>query len=149
MDLPASLGRTQIAIAVAVLAVMGLMAVPFTTSCGKKNHLADIQRDAEDLRQAELRHKEAFSEYVAAEDAPRSQMAVNEAPVNWVGTSGFDKLSWAPGNSAEVWASYRVVRTQQGFTVTAKCDLDGDGRTAVFTATESQPAKLETPNGVY
>ena len=149
MDLPASLGRTQIAIAVAVLAIMGLMAVPFTTSCGKKNHLADIQQNAEDLRQAELRHKDAFSEYIAAEDAPRAQTAVNGLAVSWEGTRGFDRLSWAPGNVAEVWASYRVVRTESGFTVTAKCDLDGDGRMAVFTATESQPAQLETPHGVY
>jgi type II secretory pathway pseudopilin PulG len=142
------IGRTEIIIGVAVVAVLVLIAVPLGLNMGKKSKRSEVRLNVDSIRLLEMTHKDAFDEYVSADPAPRGPTEVDPNAVPWVPTEGFVKLSWQP-EQAEVRGSYSVSANRKGFTVTGTCDIDGDGRRAVFTATESQGATLTTEESVY
>ena len=69
--------------------------------------------------------------------------------MKWTPSNGFKKLSWAPKNKDQVYGSYQVVATNEGFEVTGAADLDGDGNRAVYTADKDNNAKATTGENVY
>lgn len=141
-------GRTEILIGVAVLAVLVLISVPLGVSMSKKSARAEVPLNVDAIRTAELEYRSAFSDFVGAEAAPRPAHAVNGEAVPWTPSEGFRKLSWAP-EQEQVYGSYQVTTTPDGFKVTGVCDVDGDGQTARFEATQDQPAVMITDAGVY
>jgi len=143
-----NIGRNEILVGVAVLAVAILIVVPIFVSSNKSSRLDEIRENVEAIRQAELQYHDAFGSYVSADSAPRPQHAVDPNPVAWAPTEGFRKLSWAPGSDA-VLGSYQVQADKQDFKVIGACDVDGDGTKAVFEATRDEPAHAVTPSGVY
>ena len=144
-----NIGRNElILIGAVVLAVALLVLVPFLLSSGKAEHREECRLQVEAIRQAELQYQEAFGEFVGAEPAPRAPTAVGPEPVAWQPTEGFRKLSWAP-EAEEVYGSFQVAATREGFTVTGTCDVDGDGERAVFQATKDEEAHAVTASSVY
>lgn len=143
-----NVGRNEILVGVAVLAVALLIVVPIFVSSNKSSRLDDIRENVEAIRQAELQYHDAFGSFVSADPAPRPQHAVDPNPVAWSPSEGFRKLSWAPEGGA-VLGSYQVQADKDGFKVIGACDVDGDGAKAVFEASKDQPAHAVTPSGVY
>ena len=142
------IGRTELIIGAAVVAVLLLIAIPLGLNMSKKSKRAEVRLNVDSIRTVELAHKEAFEEYVSAEVAPRAANTVNADAVPWVPSKGFIKLSWAP-EQEKVRGAYGVVTTKDGFTVTGTCDVDGDGKKAVFQANSSTSAALKTDESIY
>lgn len=143
-----NIGRNEILIGVAVLAVAILILVPFLLSSNKSSRRDEVEALVNAIRQAEIDYHDAFGEYVSAEAAPRPPHAVGPEPVAWNPTEGFRKLSWAP-EADEVYGSYQVQADKHGFKIIGSCDVDGDGERAVFEATQEQAAQRTTASGVY
>jgi type II secretory pathway pseudopilin PulG len=143
-----NIGRNEILVGVAILAVAILIVVPIFVSSNKSSRLDEIRTNVEAIRQAELQYEEAFGAFVSADSAPRAQHVVDPNPVPWAPSEGFRKLSWAP-DTETVLGSYQVQAEKQGFKVIGACDVDGDGTKAVFEATRDEPAHAVTPSGVY
>lgn len=143
-----NIGRNEILIGVAVLAVAILIVVPVVVSSSKSSRLEEVERNVEAIRAAEIDYHNAFGEFVSAEAAPRAPHAVDPNPVPWAPSEGFRKLSWAPETDTVI-GSYQVQADKDGFKVIGACDVDGDGERAVFEATADAPAHAVTSSGVY
>ncbi|MEQ1508756.1 MAG: hypothetical protein ABMB14_41395 [Myxococcota bacterium] len=143
-----TIGRNEILIGVAVLAVAILVVVPIVVSSSKSSRLEELETNVNAIRQAELQYHDAFTEYVSADAAPRPPHAVDPNPVPWAPTEGFRKLSWAPDGDAVI-GSYQVQADKNGFKVIGACDVDGDGERAVFEATQDEVAHAITGSGIY
>lgn len=143
------IGRNEILIGVAVIALLLLIAVPFGISKSKKTRRAEVPLIVKAIHQAEVDHHAAFGGYQECEAAPRAMHAVTKDPVPWKSNRGYDKLSWKP-ESAEVYGAYKVEATGDGFTVTGACDIDGDGERALFTAgKDDADAVMSTEANIY
>lgn len=143
-----NVGRSQVLVGVAVLAVAILIIVPIVVSNSKSNRLEELEKNVNAIRIAEIEYRQAFGEYVSADAAPRAPHAVDGNPVPWVPSNGFRKLSWAPDDE-QVIGSYQVQADKDGFKVIGACDVDGDGERAIYEATHEQQAHAVTGAGVY
>ena len=143
-----NIGRNEILVGVAILVVAVLIVVPIFVSSNKSSHLDEVLQNVEAIRQAELQYKEAFGDYVSADAAPRAPHLVNTTGVEWAGTEGFRKLSWAPA-AATVLGSYQVQADKAGFKVVGTCDMDGDGTRATVEATAGEAAHVVSAAGIY
>lgn len=144
-------GRNEILIGVAVVALLLLIAVPFGISKSKKSRRAEVPLLVKAIHQAETDYKAAFSAegYVNCEAAPRPMHAVDKNPVPWASNRGYDRLAWAP-EGAEVYGAYKVTVEGDGFVVNGACDIDGDGERALFKAAKDDTeAVMETEASVY
>lgn len=142
------IGRTEILIGVAVVAVLALIAVPLGLNRAKNSKLSEVPLNVDLIRVSEIDYHSAFSKYVPATAAPREPHAVDTELIKWVPSPGFEKLSWAP-EGGEVRGSYQVRTTDDGFEVEGACDVDGDGQRAIFKATKDATAAATTASGVY
>lgn len=143
------IGRTEVLIGVAVVAVLGVIALALFGDVGRKAASQEAPMLVDSIRDFEFAYQEPFGEYVSADAAPRAPHEVDQRPVPWTSNAGFDKLGWAPEDVEEVYGSYRVSATSTGFTVTGVTDVDGDGERASYVATEQEKAKATTPSNVY
>jgi hypothetical protein len=143
-----NIGRNEILIASAVVAVLILVAVPLLLSGNRDGQLAEVPLNVNAIRIAEIQYHDAFGDYIAADAAPRPLHAVDATAVPWEPSRGFKRLSWSP-ETAEVVGSYAVTVTEEGFTVVGACDVDGDGSRATFEATLQAEAKATSAEGVY
>jgi type II secretory pathway pseudopilin PulG len=141
-------GRTEILVALAIVAVLALITVPVIWSMSRKSRRDEVRENVDSIRKAEIEHMQAFNEYVSADAAPRAPHAVDAQSVPWVATDGFQRLGWAPAESS-LRGSYSVTATRDGFTVHGSCDVDGDGHRALYEATDDEPTTLTTDAGVY
>ncbi len=131
--------QRRLAMGVALVGVLGLVAVPAAIVVHRRLQLNKVLADVDDLRRAELHHRDTFGDFVAADPAPRPPYAVDATSVPWRSNEGFTRLGWRP-LYPEVHATYRVTLTAKGFVASAACDLDGDGERARVEATESSAA---------
>lgn len=143
-----NLGRNEILIGIAVVAVLILVAIPLLLSGSKQGQIAEVPLNVNGIRTAEIQYHDAFNEYVSAESAPRPPHAVDPTPVEWVPSRGFKRLSWEP-ETPTVVGSYSVTATSDGFTVFGACDVDGDGARATFEATLTAEAAATSDANVY
>lgn len=142
------IGRTEILIGVAVLAVAALVVVPLVVSVTRSRRAREVEVTVERIRLAELRHHELFGAYVPAASAPRAPEEVDPTAVPWTPTEGFRQLAVAP-DRMEVIGSYQVQVEGDSFKVIGTCDADGDGTRAVYEATPDRPVHAVTDPGVY
>lgn len=142
------IGRTEILVGLALLAVLALIVVPLVWSMARRSRREEVAENVEAIRQRELDNMRTFSEYLAADAAPRPPHTVNGDAVPWVPTPGFERLGWAPSES-EVRGSYSVTVANGDFVVRGSCDVDGDGHRAIYEATSTRPAALTTDASVY
>jgi hypothetical protein len=151
-DVRRGIGRTEVLIGVAVIAVLGLIAVPLVLSSGKNGARNEVPLFVNSIREAELAYQKPFGEYVSAAPAPRAISSLDGNAVAWTSNEGFDKIGWSPEKklgTSEIYGSYKVSATNTGFTITGTCDLDGDGERAIWIATEKEEAKPTTAANVY
>lgn len=141
-------GRTEILVGLAVLAVLVLITVPLIWSMARRSRREEVAENVEAIRQRELENMRTFSEYLAADAAPRPPHTVNSDPVPWVPSPGFQRLGWAPSES-DVRGSYSVTVAGGEFVVRGSCDVDGDGHRAIYEATADKPASLTTDASIY
>lgn len=143
-------GRNMIALMIGIGAAIVIIGIGvfFVGQQGPTGQLDHVLAQVDAIRQAELDHHEAFGSYVSAEAAPRAPEAVDATAVPWEASDGFRRLSWAPEREEEVYASYAVALSGEGFRITGVVDLDGDGTPAVIEATHEAPASATTPSGV-
>lgn len=141
-------GRTEAMIGVAVISLIGLVAVPLSVNMAQKAKRNELVINVESLRTVVVAHHDAFQEYVNAAAAPRPNFEVNATPMPWAPSDGFKKLSWAP-EQPEVLGSYSVTVTSDGFKIIGTSDIDEDGIRAIVEASTSSPARLVTDDAVY
>ncbi len=143
------IGRTEILIGVAVIAVLALIAVPLGLNRAKNSKRSEVPLNVDAIRIAEIEYQSAFDKYIPATAAPREAHAVDAELVTWVPSDGFKKLSWAP-KTEEVRGAYQVSTTDADFSVQGACDVDGDGERAIYTSTsKDEAATATTGSGVY
>ena len=143
------IGRNEILIGVAVVAILLLIAIPIGINNSQKSRRAEVPLLVQSIHKAEVEYKSAFEEYIACKAAPRPMHAVTEEAVAWTPSEGFTTLSWAP-ESTEVYGAYTVKLTDGGFVVEGACDVDGGGERAIFSADQdAAEATLKTAEGIY
>lgn len=142
-------GRTELAIGAAVVAVLVLVTLPLMTRTGTASRRAEVPLNVDHIRTAQLTHFSAFAEYVSAEPAPRRPEEVDDKPVPWAPSRGFKTLAWEPEATEQMWGSYSVKASKAGFEVFGTCDTDGDGRRASWVATHEKPAERTSAEDVY
>lgn len=145
------IGRTEVLIGAAVVGVLGLIAVPLFMSVGKNSSREEVPLVVDSLRQAQLFHHKQFGEYVAIESGPQAPTTVGPRGVPWKTNAGFTALGWDPSSVglSELYGSYKVSVTDDGFKITGTCDVDGDGERATYEATVEDEAKAITPSNVF
>jgi Tfp pilus assembly protein PilE len=148
MEGPRGIGRVEVAIGVAVVAIVAVIAIPLGMGASRSSKRAEVPLNVDAIRTAEITQREAFDEYVSAKTAPRDPTTLDARAVPWEPSSGFVKLAWKPVQ-AEVYGTYSVTATADGFTVVGTCDVDGDGERAEFRATQDENARMVTPEDVY
>ena len=153
MSLMDGIGRNQILIGAGVLVALVVISVPLVRSMNRSGARAEVGVLVESIRQAELVQGESFQAegYISAGWAPRQPTALSADTVQWQGNQGFTSLGWSPVKEGYEWVrgTYKVAATRDGFTVTGKCDIDGDGVPAVWEATQDSPATQITDPSVY
>ena len=132
----------------AILAVLVLITVPLVWSLARRARREEVAENVEAIRQRELENMRTFTEYLAADAAPRPPHTVDGDPVPWVASPGFARLGWAP-SEPEVRGSYSVTVSGGDFVVRGACDVDGDGHRAIYEATAARAAALTTDASVY
>jgi hypothetical protein len=146
--MPFEIGRTHIIIGAAVLLVILAITLPLLGSVNQKSLRAEVPKNVNQIREAEITYNEAFESYVSAEAAPRDPLKVDSIAVPWEPSAGFRKLSWSP-EEAEVRGSYTVAARGDDFTVTGVCDVDDDKNLARFEATVATEAESKTDISIF
>ena len=143
------IGRNEIIIGVAAVAVLLLITVPLALNSANKSARGEVPLTIASIRTAQIEYQSAFGEYVACEAAPRAMHAVTAEPVAWTTSPGFKKLSWAP-EGTEIYGAYTVKLEGDTFVVNGACDVDGDGTRALFKASrdDAEPVML-SESSVY
>ncbi|MBN2801071.1 MAG: hypothetical protein JXX28_18175 [Deltaproteobacteria bacterium] len=148
MDFLKNLGRTEWLIAGGVVALLVLITIPLMLTGSKKTGRAELPLMVDAIRTAEITYRDAYGDYVGSPATPRPVAALDAEPAAWVSTPGFTKLHWSPPTE-QVYGSYEVQVTPEGFTVIGRADLDGDGIVAVYKATQDKNAFRVTGEDVY
>lgn len=131
------IGRTEIIVGVAVVAVLVLIAVPLVMGMSSKSSRTEVPMIVDAIRQAELDYHRQFGDFVSAEPSPRMPHEVNGNPVAWASNRGFDTIGFKiPDGITEVYGSYKVTASKDGFVVVGSCDIDNDGVRAVYEASD-------------
>ncbi|MFK7928336.1 MAG: hypothetical protein AB8H79_09105 [Myxococcota bacterium] len=150
MRLPEAIGTREIIIAVVAVAVLLLAVIPVFGWMRGQSQRAEVPLLVESIRAREISEAQNFQEgYVSAGWAPRQPTELTTQAVEWTGNAGFDKLGWSPKveGLTQVFGAYRVAATPSGFTVTGKCDLDGDGEAVWYEATLDTVAEEKSDPG--
>lgn len=149
MRLPEAIGAREIIIGVVALAVLIVAAVPLFGYVSNQSRAAEVPLLVESIRAREISEAKHFQEgYVSADWAPRQPTDLDASAVPWQSNEGFDRLGWAPP-STSVYGTYKVAAQRDGFTVTGRCDLDGDGAHRWFEATQDSTAQMKSESGAY
>ena len=152
MKLPEAIGTREILIGIGVAVVLLIVAIPLLGYVGDQSKRSEAQLLVDSIRAAELAQGRSFplEGYISADWAPRNPTELDGSAVPWTPSEGFTRLGWSPEKEGfdKVRCAYRVAAERDSFTVTGRCDLDGDGRQAVFEATHDSPATQISESGV-
>lgn len=153
MKLPEAIGTREILIGVGVAVVLLVVTIPLLGYVSDQSKRSEAQLLVESIRAAELAQGRSFplEGFISADWAPRAPTDLDGGAVPWEPSEGFTRLGWSPEAEGydKVRCTYRVAASREDFTVTGRCDLDGDGRQAVFEASKDKPATQITEPGVY
>jgi hypothetical protein len=131
------IGRTEIIVGVAVVAVLLLIAVPLVMRMSSSSSRTEVPLIVDAIRQAELDYHRQFGDFVSAESTPRAPHLVDGTAIPWANNRGFDTIGLKlPDGITEVYGSYKVTASKDGFVVVGTSDLDGDGARAVYEASD-------------
>ena len=116
---------------------------------------SEAPSNADALRTAEKAYHAEWDSFTSVATCPPGE--VGPDPVAWDSkwpcTWGMENLGWVPDGKAR--CRYTVEATNSGsystddFTVTAECDIDGDGVHSIYRANRAEKASMVTSNDVY
>ena len=140
----------ELMIVVAIIGILAAIAVPNFISMQLKSKRAELPGNVDGIKTAELAHDAAFDTFVTTGSQPAT--GGGKTPVAWPAAGSapsWDTLAWKP--DGEVRGVYSVTGVSPtDFTVNARCDVDGDGSNATYTATKSTNATLGSGmNDIY
>jgi len=130
----------ELMIVVAIIGILAAIAIPNFITMQLKAKRSELPGNVDGIKTAELSYDAAFDAYVTAAAAPTS--APSKAYRDWTTNADYTKLGWKP--DGQVRGSYQANEATTDFTVTASCDVDGDGDFANYSATTSINATLDT-----
>ena len=149
MRLPEAIGAREIIIGVVAIAVLLVAAIPLFGYVDNQSRAAEVPLIVEAIRAREISEAKNFGEgYISADWAPRQPTQLDTSSVPWTSNAGFDRLGFVPEES-ELYGTYRVAAQPADFTVTGRCDLDGDGAHMWYEATLESTAQRKSEPGVY
>jgi type II secretory pathway pseudopilin PulG len=137
----------ELMVLMAFLCIMLAIGVPNLVEMQHRARRAEVPCNLDAIRTAALAYESVNGEMVEERiSRPDSNPGKRMRP--WKNGSRFDELGWKPDGS--VRGAYTISITKSDdFTVKGVCDVDGDGRKAIFTATKGQDARPESSPAIY
>ena len=133
-------------IILAIIGILAAIAVPNFVEMQYRAKRAEVPENVDGIKTALLAYESAYGE-VVTEPVPRPDAVPGKKSRAWRAGSGFDTLGWMP--DGEVRGSYVIEVQGKKFQIKGFCDVDGDGKQAIFTATRSTNAVQTTPSTSY
>jgi len=153
----------ELMIVVAIIGILAAIAIPNFVAMQRRAKRAELPMNVQGIKTAEVAYEAAQDVYVeVAEYQPTSADGSLQA---WAEGSDFDRLGWRP--DGEVRGQYKVVidvtctlrlypppptltcTVGIGFAAYAIMDLDQDGETAEYIATDLENASMLSEYDVY
>lgn len=144
-----------VAVGLVLLSLLCLIAVPNYMAMSLRAQRAEVPGNVDGIKTAEFAYDAAFDGFVGATTRPRADGALDGKLVDWTGSSGFETLGWAPDGQVRGNYEVDVPPLEPGealateFTVTGKIDADDDDHLAVYTATKTKNASLDSSPDTY
>ncbi len=139
----------ELMIVVAIIGILAAIAIPNFVEMQYRAKRAEVPANVDGIKTAEMGYEAAFDQFIKATTHPTA--APTKKTASWTGgNTAYQKLGWAP--DGEVRGNYGVTTTTTGssdFTVTGRCDVDGDGTNAQYTATKSTNTTFHNDNDTY
>jgi len=132
-----------------IIGILLVIAIPNFVSMRHDAVREKVSRHVESIRSAQIAYHQIHGEYVEVKEWTPMEQAGSQSH-QWPSNSGFAALGWAP--EGEVHGVYQVlvgVDGEPGFKVIGRCDVDGDGEHAQFSATQLTSTSRETGSGTY
>jgi type II secretory pathway pseudopilin PulG len=140
-----------------VMVTMGILAgiaIPNFVEMQYKAKRAEVPSNVKAIKEALLIYGAENDRFLAVRSHP-SYSAPGKSAQDWgTSSSGFNMLNWQP--DGRVRGVYSVTTTPPSssspggdFMVIGRCDVDGDGVEATFTATKSINTRMTTRNHTY
>jgi len=144
----------ELMIVVAIIGILAAIAIPNFVEMQYKAKRAEIPSNVKAIKEAQEIYNSEEDGYLAVTSHP-SAAAPGKKAQAWGKTStGFNNLNWSPDGG--VRGVYSVTTTAPSsaapggdFEVVGRCDVDGDGVEASYTATKSLNTKNTTANDVF
>ena len=131
----------ELMIVVAIIGILAAIAIPNFVDMQYRAKRAELPPNVDGIKTAEIAYEAAFDAFMDVTAAPSS--LPGKTAVAWTAATGFDTLGWEP--SGNVRGQYSVADSSaRDFTVTGECDVDGDTDSAIYTATKSVSATLNS-----
>ena len=134
-------------ILVALVCIVAAIGVPNFIEMQYRAQRAEVPTNIDGIRAAAVAYKSAHGR-VMAEDIPRPDAFPGSRERPWKAGTRFDELGWKPEGT--VRGSYTIsTATPMEYRIKGYCDVDGDGKQAIYTASSSAAAKPQTGPAVY
>ena len=136
----------ELMIVVAIIGILAAIAIPNFVDMQYRAKRAEVPSNVDGIKTAELAYEASFDAFVPAADTPGSVTKAQQAFTGG-GATDYATLGWGPDGN--VRGSYAVATTATDFTVTGRCDVDGDSNEATYQSTKSTNNQLMTTNNIY
>ena len=137
----------ELMIVVAIIGILAAIAIPNFVDMQYRAKRAEVPSNVDGIKTAELAYEASFDAFVPAADTPGS-VGKAQRSFSGGGAASYTTLGWGP--DGDVRGSYAVATTATDFTVTGRCDVDGDSSEASYQSTkETNAVLLNTNNNVY
>ena len=143
----------ELMIVVAIIGILAAIAIPNFVAMQYRAKRAEVPSNVDGIKTAQLAYDAAFDVFINETNyQPRTSVAgaTGKTQVDWVTTSKFATLGWAP--DGKVRGIYKVGSiSSTDFRVNGQCNVDGDSVFAEYTATKSinSVATASTTNTVF
>lgn len=125
----------ELMVVVAIIGILAVIAIPNFVSMQLRAKRAELPSNVTGIKASEMAHDAAFDVFVSA-PTPWPDATPSKVARAWPHPSEFDTLGWAP--DGVVRGSYSVTTlSSTEFLVRGFSDIDGDGATALYTATRT------------
>ena len=136
----------ELMIVVAIIGILAAIAIPNFVDMQYRAKRAEVPSNVDGIKTAELAYEASFDAFVSASDTPGSVSKAQQAFAGG-GAASYATLGWGP--DGDVRGSYSVSTSPTDFTVTGRCDVDGDLTEASYQSTKTTNSVLLTGNNVY
>ena len=134
-------------ILVALVCIVAAIGVPNFIEMQYRAQRAEVPTNIDGIRAAAMAYQSAHGR-VMAEDIPRPDAFPGSRERPWKAGTRFDELGWKPEGT--VRGSYSISTTSTGgYRIKGYCDVDGDGKQAIYTATRKESAQPQTMSSIY